>query len=145
MNYNVKLVFLFSIFQSFGRGIWMGNVLSAYIFFIAGESNELLGWTSAASGVAMTILVFPSGYFADKFRRDLLLKIAGVFGIVTVLLLILGNDILFIFIALAFWGFFQALPGYYAKMREMHSQMVNDYIYWFVIVLAIVLVVVGVT
>jgi len=43
------------------------------------------------------------------------------------------------------WGFFQALPGYYAKMREMHSQMVNDYIYWFVIVLAIVLVVVGVT
>ena len=44
-----------------------------------------------------------------------------------------------------YWGFFQALRGYYAKMAEVHSDIVNDYIYWFVIVLAIVLVVVGVS
>ncbi|MHA2169475.1 MAG: hypothetical protein ACXAB7_06230 [Candidatus Kariarchaeaceae archaeon] len=43
MNYNVKMVFLFTFLQSFGRGIWMGSVLSAYIFFLADESHKLLG------------------------------------------------------------------------------------------------------
>jgi hypothetical protein len=42
MNHNVKLVFLFTFLQSFGRGIWMGSVLSAYIFFLADESHNCL-------------------------------------------------------------------------------------------------------
>ena len=109
MNYNVKLVFLFSFFQSFGRGIWMGNVLSAYIFFISDKSNKLLGWTSAVTGITLTIFVFPSGYFADKIGRDLLLKIAAVIGTIGLFFILFGKTLVFIFIALALWGLFQGL------------------------------------
>jgi len=39
-----------------------------------------------------------------------------------------------------FWGFFEAFKGYYARMRELHSGIVNDYVLWFVIVASLVLV-----
>ncbi len=109
MNFNVRLAFLFSIFQSFGRGIWMGNVFSAYIFFFSGKSNTLLGWTSAASGIALTIFVFPAGVLADRFGRDRLLKVAGIIGVIGLSFILFGNNIIYIFAALAFWGIFQAL------------------------------------
>lgn len=109
MNYNVKLVFLFTFFQSFGRGIWMFSVLSAYIFFLADESHKLLGLTSAATGIAMTTIIFPSGYFADKYRRDTLLKLAAIFGAIAILLASTADSILKIAIALLFWGLFQGL------------------------------------
>ena len=80
MNTNVKQIFNFTFIQGFGRGIWLGNVLTAYIFFIAGESTELLGYTSAAMGLAMSLVVFPAGFLSDKFRRDILLKIAFIVG-----------------------------------------------------------------
>jgi MFS family permease len=90
MNYNVKLIFGFYLFNSLGRGIWMGTALSMYIYIFAGEAGGLfglsqsvvLGLTSAASGITMTLFVFPAGFFADKYRRDILLKIAGVIGII---------------------------------------------------------------
>ena len=44
-----------------------------------------------------------------------------------------------------YWGIIQALSGYYKKMRKMHSNCVNDYIYWFMVVLAIIFVIVGVS
>ncbi|MHA1667028.1 MAG: MFS transporter [Candidatus Heimdallarchaeaceae archaeon] len=109
MNHNVKLSFLFSIFQSFGRGIWMGNVLSAYIFFFGNESNTLLGWTSAATGITLTIFVFPAGFLADKLGRDRILKTAGVIGTIGLGLLFFGKTLVYIFAALALWGLFQAL------------------------------------
>ncbi|OLS27922.1 MAG: hypothetical protein HeimC2_09500 [Candidatus Heimdallarchaeota archaeon LC_2] len=109
MNYNVKLVFLFTFFQSFGRGIWMFSVLSAYIFFLADESYKLLGLTSAATGLAMTIIIFPSGYFADKYRRDSVLKIATIVGIIALSFAAFADTILKIFVALIFWGLFQGL------------------------------------
>ncbi len=39
-----------------------------------------------------------------------------------------------------FWGFFEAFKGYYARMRELHSGIVNDYVLWFVIVASLILV-----
>ena len=109
MNHNVRLAFTFSFIQSLGRGIWMGNVLSAYIYYFSGESNITLGQTSLAMGLTMTIFVFPAGIFADKFRRDLLLKLASVFGIASLIVILFGNNMLSIFIALSLWGLFQAL------------------------------------
>ncbi len=109
LNVNVKLSFAYSVLQSFGRGIWMSNVLSAYIFFLASQSNKLLGWTSAASGFTMTLFVLPAGYFADHFRRDILLKSAAIIGLAGLILIAVGNSIVYIFIALALWGMYQAL------------------------------------
>lgn len=117
MNYNVKLVFTFYIASSLGRGIWMGNVLSTYIYLFSESgggilglsSNVILGLTSAASGITMTLFVFPAGFMADKFRRDVILKSATVIGIAAMGFLIFGNSIVYIFISLLLWGLFNAL------------------------------------
>lgn len=108
-NKNVRSIFLFTILQGLGRGIWMGNVLSAFIFYISGESNTLLGYTSAATGAAMTLVVFPAGVFADKYRRDQLLKLAGIFGIIGTFTIYLANDLSLIIVGLIGWGLFQGL------------------------------------
>lgn len=109
MNYNVKLAFAFSFVTSLGRGIWMGNVLSAYIYYFSDKSNITLGQTSLAMGLTMTIFVFPAGIFADRFRRDILLKVASVFGVASLAVILFGSNMLSIFVALSLWGFFQAL------------------------------------
>jgi len=117
MNYNVKLLFSFYLFNSLGRGIWMGTALSMFIYIFAGEAGGLfglsqsvvLGLTSAASGITMTIFVFPAGYFADRFRRDILLKIAGVIGVIGLAFIAFGNSFLYIFIALFLLGLFNGL------------------------------------
>lgn len=109
MNYNVKIYFCVTFFQSFGRGIWMGNVLSSYIYLIAGESNELLGLTSAITGLAMTITVLPAGILADKFSRTKILRAASVFGLLGLVSALFASDLILIIIALLFWGLFQGI------------------------------------
>ncbi len=109
LNYNVKIVFLFTILQSTGRGIWMGNVLSAYIYLIAEESNVVLGLTGAATGIAMTLVVFPAGYMSDRFHRDWILRAASVLGFISLFFLAIANNIYLIVVALLFWGTFQGL------------------------------------
>ena len=114
---NVKLAFLFTGVQSFGRGIWMGNILSLYIVLFSENangifglsSNELLGVTSGITGISMTVLVFPSGHWADKFGRDKLLYIASFVGITAMLILGISQNIVSIFLALLLWGAFQGL------------------------------------
>jgi MFS family permease len=109
MNTNVKLVFAYSFFQSLGRGIWMGNVLSVWIYLIANESNELLGLTSAITGLAMTITVLPAGYFSDKTQHRYMLRIASVVGFFSLNFALFADTLDVMFLALLFWGLFQGL------------------------------------
>jgi MFS family permease len=109
MNYNVRLVFGYSLFQSLGRGIWMGNILNNWIYLIANESNELLGLTSAITGLAMTITVLPAGFLTDKFPRRYILRIAALFGFIGLLVAIFANSLELIFLALLFWGLYQGI------------------------------------
>lgn len=114
---NVKLAFLFTGIQSFGRGIWMGNILSLYIVLFSEKangvfgltSNELLGVTSGITGIAMTALVFPSGHWADKHGRGIMLHIASVVGVIAMFTLGFSESIIAIFIAMFLWGAFQGL------------------------------------
>ncbi|MFX1535346.1 MAG: MFS transporter [Promethearchaeota archaeon] len=109
MNYNVKLAFLFVTFQSLGRGIWMGNVLSMFIYFLAGESNVILGLTSAATGIAMTLSVIPAGFLCDLIPRKWTLRMASIVGFAGLFFAVLANDIFMIVVSLLFWGLFQGL------------------------------------
>ncbi len=117
MNPNVKLAFLFTALQSFGRGIWMGNIFSLYIVlfsenangFFGLTSNELLGVTAGISGISMTLFVFPAGFLADKFPRDRMLKAAAYVGIAAMLTLGAANNIILIMVALFLWGLFQGV------------------------------------
>ncbi len=106
-NYNVKLVFMFTFLQAIGSGIWMGNVLSSYIYLLSNSSNILLGLTSLAMGLTMTVVVLPAGYLADKFRRDWILRIAAILGACSLIVLLFSNTLRGIVISLVFWGLFQ--------------------------------------
>ena len=42
----------------------------------------------------------------------------------------------------AYWGFVEALKGYYEKLSEMHSGLTNDYVGYIVVVAAVLVVLV---
>ncbi|PWI48523.1 hypothetical protein CEE45_06465 [Candidatus Heimdallarchaeota archaeon B3_Heim] len=109
MNPNVKLVFGYSFFQSLGRGIWMGNVLSVWIYLISNESNELLGLTSAITGLAMTITVLPAGYISDKTQHRYMLRLAAIVGFIGLSFALFASSLEIMFLALLFWGLFQGM------------------------------------
>lgn len=116
-NKNVKLAFLFEALQSFGRGIWMGNIFSLYVILFVENSNgilgfsanELLGITAGVSGIAMTAIVFPAGVMADKFPRQIMLRISAFVGILAMIVLAAANSIFLILIAMLLWGAFQGI------------------------------------
>jgi MFS family permease len=109
LNHNAKVLLIITFFQSLGRGIWGGNLLSAYIFFLGDESVELLGLTAAAGGLAMTLFVLPSGWLSDRFRRDYVIRVASIIGFLAVIMVFFATDILGIFVALVIWGAFQGM------------------------------------
>jgi hypothetical protein len=43
-----------------------------------------------------------------------------------------------------YWGFTEALKGYYSRVVPLHTGILNDYVLWFLAVMALVLVIVGV-
>jgi MFS family permease len=117
INSNVKLSFLFEALQSFGRGIWMGNIFSLYVILFVESSkgifgltaNELLGITAGVSGIAMTAIVFPAGIMADKYPRQIMLRISAIVGIIAMITLAAANSIFVILVAMLLWGAFQGL------------------------------------
>ena len=38
-----------------------------------------------------------------------------------------------------YWGFFEETKGYYKLAKRMHNGIVNDYVYWLVLVIAVLL------
>lgn len=43
-----------------------------------------------------------------------------------------------------YWGFRETLKGYYHYLLKMHTGNISDYVLWFVVVLAVLLVLIGV-
>lgn len=41
-----------------------------------------------------------------------------------------------------YWGFFEFMKKYYEQMEKIHNGLVNDYIYWLVLLAVVILVVV---
>ncbi len=114
-NRNVRVFFLFNFAQSLGRGIWMGNILSLYIVLLAEGTvggilgltpNELLGVTSAITGVAMLLAVLPAGFLADLWSPRGTIAIGSLTGAVGLGFLAFGSELLSIAVGLFFWGVF---------------------------------------
>lgn len=102
-----------------GTGIWMGSVFSLLIVIMTEQSgslfglqpNELLGATSAVSGIVMLLLALPAGFLADHWSREGTIRIAIGSGIMGVLVLMLGQSIYSVIVGLIFYGGFHALAG----------------------------------
>jgi hypothetical protein len=42
-----------------------------------------------------------------------------------------------------YWGFTEALKGYYTRSQKTHTGNINDYISWFILFLAVILIIIG--
>lgn len=90
MNWNLRLAYLNTVFF----GIALGIFQTAFAVFITqglSQPNAILGGLFTASGVTSTIFILPSGYLADKYRRDFVIRIAVIFGVLAPLLLIIAT------------------------------------------------------
>jgi len=116
-NRNVGVFYLFTLVQSIGRGIWLGNILSLYIVLVVEKGggiwnltpNELLGIASGITGVALLAVILPGGIAADRWSREGVLRIAAVFGAAGLLFIERSSTILHIVGGLFLWGLFQGL------------------------------------
>jgi MFS family permease len=88
--------------------MWAGNVLSIFIKVLT-DSNIILGLVSTVGGLATTLVLVPSGIFADRWRRDAMIKIGALTGLVGMVFIIAADMIDFIVLGMIFWGFFQGL------------------------------------
>ncbi|MFX0212204.1 MAG: MFS transporter, partial [Candidatus Hodarchaeota archaeon] len=91
MNWNIRLAYIQTVCFAFGMGI----IQVAFSIFVTnnppqglGQTNTILGNLFTIQGLGSTIFVIPSGYFADKYRRDLLIRISVIFGLSAQLTLI---------------------------------------------------------
>jgi MFS family permease len=120
MNWNVRLAYAQTIAQSIGFGI-MTTAFSVFITSSQGLdlSNFILGNLFTVSGLASTIFVFPSGWAADKFRRDILIRTSVFFGVMAQVILIYATLIIapgastinFLFLGRIFGGIGFGLSG----------------------------------
>lgn len=92
MNWNIRLAYIQTVAQAIGFGI-IQTAFSVYVTQGLGQTNLILGNLFTVSGIASTIFVFPSGYFADKYRRDVLIRISVIFGLLSQAALIYSTTI----------------------------------------------------
>ncbi|MHA2074466.1 MAG: MFS transporter [Candidatus Hodarchaeales archaeon] len=110
MNWNVKIAYIQSVAAAIGMGITQ-TAFAIYVTQGLGQTNFVLGNFFTTSGLASTIFVFPSGYFADKYRRDVLIRISFFFGILSQIALVFATTLSDPDITLAVLFLAQALGG----------------------------------
>ncbi len=91
MNWNIKLAYIQTIGSAIGFGITQ-TAFSIYVTQGLGQTNLILGNLFTTSGLASTLFVFPSGFFADKYRRDFLIRISVFFGVLAQITLIFSTN-----------------------------------------------------
>ncbi|EQC33405.1 hypothetical protein SDRG_08920 [Saprolegnia diclina VS20] len=110
-EHNVKLAFLFTITFWSCRSIIFQQVLSGYVYVLTG-SNEPVGMVKGIQGVVQMVAAIPGGYACDHFRRDTVLKVSAVLGLVCIAMSMVAfgiGHLNLIYITFGFWGLFCAL------------------------------------
>jgi predicted MFS family arabinose efflux permease len=110
---NVRMLYIFTLTYYSTVGILKEHLLSGFIFVLT-NSNKDVGLNRGITGLFQLCFAIPSGFTADKFRRDKVLKAAGVVGLVASAISIAGfwfESIKLILVAFAGWGIFNALHG----------------------------------
>jgi Na+/melibiose symporter-like transporter len=111
---NVKFVLIYTWFVFAGRSIWNQNVLATFVYLLRDDNPAAVGNITAVMGLSQLLVSIPSGILADKFRRDTLLKVAAIVGLVAVgitLLALWYSKYEPLVLALAAWGAFWGIAN----------------------------------
>jgi MFS family permease len=104
---NVRYTLIYTALAFAGRSVWSGNVLATYVYLLRNNNPEAVGLITAVMGISQLLASFPSGYAADSHRRDSLLKIASLVGVLAIgstLIALWYEDFHYLLVALAVWG-----------------------------------------
>ena len=106
---NVKLTLLYTAIVFAGRSIWSQSVLSAFVYLLKGNDPEAVGYITAVMGIAQMVFSVPSGFVADRYRRDTLLRFGSLIGVMAIAVTLAAcwrGDFVALVMALVVWGCF---------------------------------------
>lgn len=107
LSRNVPLTLTHTVFYFAGSSIWSNNVLGAYIYMLKHDNPQAVGYISGVMGLTQLLCSFPAGCYADSHRRDTLLRLASVIGILAIcatLFALWTQDYENLVVAVAIWG-----------------------------------------
>lgn len=85
---NVPIALGFTVLSFFSRSLWNQNVLSMFLYQVSGHDSRTIGYVTSLMGLSQLVASFPSGYFSDKYRRDLVIRSSAVVGIVSIAMVV---------------------------------------------------------
>ncbi|MCX8183793.1 MAG: MFS transporter [Crenarchaeota archaeon] len=107
---NLRVLSFVNAVMSFAGSLY-GSLLGLYITGTLGVSILIFGFMNTARDLVSSLASFPSGVFSDIFGRKKMMLLAIVFSILTLLLLFLFKDPLWLLIALVFQGLSTSFMG----------------------------------
>ncbi|GAB9468095.1 hypothetical protein Gpo141_00005421 [Globisporangium polare] len=113
LEHNVKFVLLFTLAFWSASSLISQQVLAGYVFVLTG-SNKPVGIVKGIQGLTQLLCALPAGFAADFLRRDRILAVAGVIGVVTALLTGFAfqlGSLPLIYVSFALWGVFAAVQS----------------------------------
>lgn len=114
LNRNVALTLAFTALSSAGRSLWSQNVLSTFVFLLMKGHAQSVGMITSIMGMVQLLSSFPTGFLADHYRRDSMLKVAAVVGMVAAVITLgaLKQESEHLLrLALAAWGIFWGITN----------------------------------
>lgn len=84
LSRNVPLILLYTLLNFAGRSIWNQNVLPTLVYLLRDGDAKSVGFITAAMGISQLVVSVPAGILADRYRRDTLLQVAAVLGVVAI-------------------------------------------------------------
>ena len=112
---NIPIMFAYNSIRCGGEAVWLGSVLSAYVYLLKPKNPEMIGYLSALEGIVQFIAACGAGILGDSIhiRRDTLLKFSCMIGVIASVLIVASclNTELFVclVIALALNGAFDGI------------------------------------
>jgi MFS family permease len=106
---NVRLTLLYTVLAFAGRSIWSQSVLAAYVYLLRNQNAQAVGYSTAVMGACQLAASIPSGFLADKYRRDTLLKCSSGVAISAIIVTTAAcyyESFFYLTVALALWGCF---------------------------------------
>ncbi|RLN77595.1 hypothetical protein BBJ28_00000439 [Nothophytophthora sp. Chile5] len=113
ITHNVWTAYVFTLFFWSARSILFQQVVAGYVFVLT-NSNKPVGIVKGIQGISQLVFSLPGGYFADRTRRDTILRISGVIGIVAAVITFLSvevNSMSGLYVAFGLWGLFAAFQS----------------------------------
>lgn len=106
---NVHLVLAYTFFSFSARSLWNQSVLSAFVYLLKSDNPKYVGFLTGLMGMSQLLSSFPSGWLADKYRRDKMLKLGSVVGFFAAASTLIASQMksfTALGIALSIWGLF---------------------------------------